>query len=122
MSLLPTVKFVSSNITALKKALRKQYADVKSSHADEALAASFGFKSYAAMLSVLHQVSGSARVVIQSDPSLLLQRLEQFGYRGLRIGVLEKMIWNEPNLEHWRKDEVQQAINRRFVLIAANEQ
>ncbi|MDQ0561281.1 hypothetical protein QO004_003074 [Rhizobium mesoamericanum] len=47
-----TIRLVPSNIAALKKALRNKYPNIRSSHADEALAASVGFKSYAAMLSV----------------------------------------------------------------------
>lgn len=47
-----TIKFSLANVAALKKALRRQYSTVRSAHADEALASSFGFKTYASMLIV----------------------------------------------------------------------
>lgn len=117
-----TIKFAPSNIAALKKALRKQYANVRSSHADEALAASFGFRSYAAMLSVLHQVSGSARLMIQLDAALLLLRLEQLGYNGIPLQALRRLTWEVPYPDRWQDDELQQSLKGRFAPIAANSE
>lgn len=115
-----TIKFSPSNIATLKKALRNQYPKVRSSHADEALAASFGFKSYAAMLAVLNQVSGSARLMVQSDPCLLLLRLDQLGYSGLSLQALRRLTWEVPYPDRWQDDELQQALNGRFAPVAAN--
>ncbi|WP_245308119.1 hypothetical protein [Rhizobium etli] len=66
----------------MKKALRRQYPHIKSSHLDEAIAASFGFNSYAAMRPTLNQVSAHARLVVVIDHLLMLFRLE-----GLDIGA-----------------------------------
>ncbi|KQV32444.1 hypothetical protein ASC97_02290 [Rhizobium sp. Root1203] len=117
-----TIKLAPSNITALKKALRKQYANVRSSHADEALAASLGFRTYAAMLTVLDQVSESARVVIQSDACLLLLRLEQLGYSGLSVRTLRRLTWEAPYPDRWQDDETERSLRERFMPVAANSQ
>ncbi len=50
-----------------KKALRSEYPDIGSSHADEALAASFGFKTHASMLHILRQVDVAARMIVGAD-------------------------------------------------------
>lgn len=80
MFLNPTFIFSSANIAALKKALRSEFPDVGSSHADEALAASFGFKTHAAMLQILRQVDESSRVAIGVDHYRLALRLMELGY------------------------------------------
>ncbi|MFJ6324082.1 MULTISPECIES: hypothetical protein [unclassified Rhizobium] len=76
----PTFIFTFANVAAVKKALRSEFPEVGSSHADEALAASFGFKTYAAMLQVLRQVDESARVAIGVDHYRLALRLLELGY------------------------------------------
>lgn len=116
------VKFTLSNVAALKKALRTRYANIRSSHADEAVAASFGFKTYAAMLVVLHQVNTSARLVIQTDACLLILRLEQLGYSGLSPRALRRMVWEVPYPDPWHEDELERSLRGRFAPIAANSQ
>jgi hypothetical protein len=74
------------------------------------------------MLSVLHQVSGSARLMIQSDPCLLLLRLEHLGYRDLSIETLERLTWEGPYPDPWHSDDVEKALKKRFAPIAANAQ
>ncbi|MGG7537709.1 hypothetical protein [Rhizobium sp. 12,4] len=75
----PSIRFSPANIAALKKALRGQYPHIKSSHLDEAIAASFGFKSYAAMHPALYQLVAYAGLVVESVHLLLLLRLEELG-------------------------------------------
>ncbi len=116
----PTVKFSPANIAAFKKALRKQHQMLRSGHVDEALAAAFGFKSYAAMLHILSQLGGSTRVVIQIDPSLLMLRLEEFGYRGLSLEAIRRLTWDLPFPEAWQGDETEGALRARFRPVAAN--
>ncbi|MBB2713341.1 UNVERIFIED_ORG: hypothetical protein GGE53_005015 [Rhizobium etli] len=112
-----TIKFSSHNIAALKKALRKQYPAIGSSHADEAVAASFGFRTYAAMRGVLQQVSGSARFMVQIDAALLVLRLEELGYSGL---VVQRTIVGAPYPDRWLGDELERSLVRRRIPDAAN--
>ncbi len=88
-----TLRFSSSNIAALKKALRERHPRIGSSHADEALAASFGFKSYAAMTALLRQVGDSARLMIGIDYFLLAIRLNELGYPDISVPDLARFIW-----------------------------
>jgi len=117
-----TIRLALSNIAALQKALRARYPSVRSSHADEALAASLGFKSYAAMLAVLREAGDSARLVVQTDVCLLQVRLEQLGYHGLRTKELQRLIWEAPYPTPWQGDEVEQSLRKRFAPMAANSQ
>lgn len=89
----PSMRFSPSNVATLKKALRRQYPHIKSSHLDEAIAASFGFNSYAAMRPTLHQVSAYARLVVVTDHLLMLLRLEEFGYRNIPRETLHLLVW-----------------------------
>lgn len=115
-----TIKFCPSNIAEMKKALRVQYPNVRSSHADEAIASSFGFRTHAAMLGVLKQIRGSSRLVIQTDPLLLLNRLEQLGYNNVTLHTLRWMTWETPYPERWQDDEIQKSLRKRFIPAAAN--
>lgn len=89
MFLNPTFIFSSANIAALKKALRSEFPEVGSSHADEVLAASFGFKTHAAMLQILRQVDESARMIIAVDHYRLALRLMELGY----ANVSPQKLW-----------------------------
>lgn len=115
-----TIKFSPHNIAALKKALRKRYPAMGSSHADEAIAASFGFRTYAAMRGVLLQVSGSARFMVQIDACLLMLRLEELGYSGLTVQELRRAILETPYPDRWLGDELEQSLVRRRIPDAAN--
>ncbi len=117
-----TIRLPPSNIAVLKKALREKYPNIRSSHADEALAASVGFKSYAALLTVLKQVSDSARLVVQTDASLLHIRLEQLGYGGLVPRDLQRLVWDAKYPDRWEADEVEQSLRKRLAPTAANSQ
>lgn len=115
-----TIKFSPHNLAAFKKALRKRYPAIGSSHADEAIAASFGFRTYAAMRGVLQQVSGSARFIVQIDASLLLMRLEELGYSGLAVQDLRRTILEASYPDQWLGDELEQSLVRRRIPDAAN--
>ncbi len=93
MTFLRTLRFSSSNIAALKKSLREKHPYIGSSHADEALAASFGFNSYAAMLALLRHVGDTTRVMIGLDYFLLAIRLNELGYPNISVSDLGRFVW-----------------------------
>ncbi|NMN74169.1 hypothetical protein AF71_00060450 [Rhizobium sp. 57MFTsu3.2] len=115
-----TIKFSPHNVAALKKALRKRYPAIGSSHGDEAIAASFGFRTHAAMRGVLQQVSGATRLIVQIDASLLMMRLEELGYSGLSVQELRRTILEAPYPDRWLGDELEQSLVRRRIPDAAN--
>ncbi|ANM14400.1 hypothetical protein AMK06_PE00024 (plasmid) [Rhizobium sp. N541] len=90
----PSIRFSPSNVVTLKQALRGQYPHIKSSHFDEAIAASFGFNSYAAMRPALYQLSTYARLIVVTDHLLLLLRLEELGYGNIAPEPSRRLIWN----------------------------
>jgi hypothetical protein len=66
-------------IAALKKALRAEFSDVKSSHLSEALAWSAGFRTHASLLAAM-QGPENDRPFVLLDTARMLARLEQLGY------------------------------------------
>jgi hypothetical protein len=66
-------------IAALKKALRAEFSDVKSSHLSEALAWSAGFRTHASLLAAM-QGPEDDRPFVLLDTARMLARLEQLGY------------------------------------------
>ncbi|MUZ65027.1 hypothetical protein [Agrobacterium vitis] len=115
-----SVRFSPSNIATLKKALRSGYPHIKSSHLDEAIAASFGFKSYAAMRPILHDVSSYAQLVVNTNHLLLLLRLEELGYRDIAAEHLRRLIWKIEFPQAWYDGKVGEAIQERRRPSAAN--
>ncbi|ANL56489.1 hypothetical protein [Rhizobium phaseoli] len=116
----PSMRFSPSNVAALKKALRRQYPHIKSSHLDEAIAASFGFNSYAAMRPTLHQLSAYERLVVVADHLLMLLRLEEVGYRNLPREVLHRLLWNIEFPDERYDSAVEEIIQARRRPAAAN--
>ncbi|GAA3109314.1 hypothetical protein GCM10010520_62290 [Rhizobium viscosum] len=117
-----TIKFAPANIAAFKKALRQRYDTLRSGHADEALAAALGFKSHAAMLHILNQISGSTRMLVQLDACLLLVRLEELGYHEIDLNVVRRMAWEIPYPDPWQDNEIEGTLRGRFRPVAANTQ
>lgn len=115
-----TMKFSQPNVTALKKAILKQYPTFRSSHVDEALAWSFGFRTYASMLAMLRQISGATRLLVQMDAALLQLRLEQLGYSGLDLPLLRRAFTDTQFPDAWVGDELEQSLIRRRLPAAAN--
>lgn len=113
-------RFTPSNVVALKKALRSAYPQIKSSHFDEAIAASFGFNSYAAMRPFLHEVSRYARLVVQADHMLLLLRLEELGYHDFAPEELGRLMWKLKFPERTHDDKIEKAVQDRRRPTAAN--
>jgi hypothetical protein len=114
-------RFTPSNVAALKKTLRTTYTQIKSSHLDEAIAASLGFKSYAAMRPFLHEVSRYARLVVQADHMLLLLRLEELGYHDFGPEELGRLMWWKLKFpESVHDEEVEKVVQERRRPTAAN--
>ncbi|WVT72036.1 hypothetical protein QM996_10855 [Sinorhizobium chiapasense] len=118
----PQVRFSPSNIVALKGSLRDRYPQIKSSHMDEAIAASFGFKSYAAMRPALQQVGSHARLIVIIDHMLLLLRLEELGYRDINVEALRRHMWSIAFPDGWYDHHLEKAVSKRRRPIAANSQ
>lgn len=114
------IKFSQPNVAVLKKAIRRQYPAIRSSHVDEALAASFGFRTYASMLAVLREITGSTRLMVQIDTALLQLRLEQLGYDGLDVPMLRRAVMEAVYPDPWLGDEWEQSLIRRRLPEAAN--
>ncbi|OCP09370.1 MULTISPECIES: hypothetical protein [unclassified Ensifer] len=118
----PQVRFSPSNIAALKKSLRDHYPHIKSSHFDEAIAASLGFKSYAALRPALLQVGSHARLIVVTDHMLLLLRLEELGYRDIDAGNLRQLMWSIAFPDSWYDHHLEKAVTKRRRPTAANSQ
>ncbi|MEY9103794.1 hypothetical protein ABIA24_006767 [Sinorhizobium fredii] len=116
----PTFIFSSANVAALKKALRNEYPDIGSSHADEALAASFGFKTHAAMLHILRQVGDAARMIVGVDHHQLAVRLLELGYLDVSVARLWTFIWKVEFPVRQYDDTSERAIRMRLMPNAAN--
>ena len=62
------------NLAALKSSLLKSFPELKSGHADEAIAAGVGFKTHAALLATL-TAQGSARLNVFFNDKAVGDRL-----------------------------------------------
>jgi len=116
----PTFIFSAANVAALKKALRNEYPNIRSSHADEALAASFGFKTHAAMLIVLRQLDGAARLIVGVDHVQLAVRLAQLGYLHVSAARLWSFVWTIEFPVRQYDDEGERSIRMQLMPDAAN--
>ncbi len=67
------------NFALLKSCLLTIWPSVKSSHADEVIAAYYGFRTYAALRSALP--TETATLTLECQPNALFVRLESLGYR-----------------------------------------
>lgn len=85
--------FTRAHISMLKNAVRDRYPEIRSSHVDEAIAFSFGFDTYAAMLPVLDQAEGTSCMSAQLIPDWFAVRLLQLGYDPLRYSDLRHILW-----------------------------
>ncbi len=108
-----SVRFTPSDVAALKSELRRAFPQIRSSHLDEAISASSGFKTYAAMRPILHNVSGYARLVVNTNHLLLLIRLEELGYRNIDPQELRRVIWTLEVPEGWYDGEAEEAVQTR---------
>jgi len=77
---MPAIPFVSSSITTVKNALRDEFPHVGSAHLSEALAASLGFRTHAALLSALPKS--------ESDPDYILLDDDNFDAKLTALGYL----------------------------------
>lgn len=81
---------ITREIVALfKSSLRTIWPSVKSQHADEAVAAYYGFRTYAALLANLPDAPAVQHVEL--SPKALYERLEGLGYR-MPANQLDRVI------------------------------
>lgn len=74
------ISISTSSLNAVKKALRADFIDEKSSHLAEALAYSLGFNTNAALLNAVDQYANDPPIQTL-DNERFATRLEQFGYQ-----------------------------------------
>jgi hypothetical protein len=74
-----SIPLAESVLASLKKALRTEYPDIKSSHLTEAIAAALGRKSHAAILADLSKQQDSPDYDLLNDEDFD-KRLQEFGY------------------------------------------
>lgn len=74
-----SIQLSESSLAALKKALRKEFPDVRSSHITEALAVALGFRTHAALLAALSTQATDPAIVLLDDARFDI-RLQGFGY------------------------------------------
>lgn len=91
-----SVPFSRDGIAAIKNAIRDQYPEIKSSHADEAIAYGLGFKTYAALLPVVERAEASSCMLVQLVPQWVMARLLELGYDRAATKALQGVLWNPP--------------------------
>ena len=82
------IKLDRDAVALLKRSLRTIWPSVKSSHADEAIAAYYGFRTHAALLSALPKPE--SRYDVELNVDALMSRLDAFGYR-LPVAEFERV-------------------------------
>lgn len=75
-----SIPLKESAVASLKKSLRTEYPDVRSSHLTEALAAALGRNSHAALLADLTKLSDDITDFGLLDDERFDRRLQEFGY------------------------------------------
>lgn len=76
---MPVNDIKRDTVALFKRCLRTIWPTVKSSHADEAIAAYYGFRTHAALLAALPDDAAIHQV--EPRPQALMDRLEELGYR-----------------------------------------
>lgn len=75
--MLPT-QFNGETLAVFKRSLRTVWPEVRSSHADEAIAALCGYRTYASLLPAISQEPDS--LVFEPHPEDMMLRLGELGY------------------------------------------
>lgn len=85
-------------LAVLKTALRDISPAIGSSHADEALAFAFGFRTHAGLLAKFGSLD-DAEIEAEFEPPRLIDRLEQLGY-GFAPPVAQQIsrLWGEASI------------------------
>lgn len=86
--MLPT-QFNGETLAAFKRSLRAVWPEVGSSHADEAIAALCGYRTYASLLYALSQEP--EQLVFEPYPDQLMARLGELGYK-LRPSDFDRVL------------------------------
>lgn len=90
-----SVPLSDSALAAVKKSLRKEYPDVRSSHLSEALAASLGRRTYAALLTDVKAQVNDPEIELLDDVRFDV-RLQAFGYPADREFSFE-LLMDQPD-------------------------
>jgi len=72
----------STSVRSLKSALQDRFPSVKSAHLSEAIAATTGFRTHAALLAYTKNTSAVPLVFLDDKP--FVQRLHELGYPGIK--------------------------------------
>jgi hypothetical protein len=76
---MPAILASRDNLAFIKKELRSALPDIGSSHLSEALAASFGFQTHAALLAVTEK--SKRTLLLNCDATCMTERLVRFGHQ-----------------------------------------
>ena len=77
---MPILLLTDANLRFVKRLLRSRFRAVTSSHLTEALAASLGFRTHAALRAAIAEADPSRPPLAHVDPERLVSRLSDLGY------------------------------------------
>lgn len=86
------VTLAKPNIDCLKKAIRRDYPGITSSHASEAIAFAFGFRTHTALLAAIDAMPPGREGWGWLDGNRLVDRLHQLSYGGVRPHAMFALI------------------------------
>lgn len=92
-----SLRLTASALASLKKSLRSDYPDVRSSHLTEAIAAALGRKSHAALLADISKLNGNVEFELLED-ELFDKRLQDFGYPADTAFNFEMFVGSIPEI------------------------
>lgn len=115
------VPFTHVGIAALKRAIREQCPEVKSSHIDEAIAYGFGFDKYAAMLPVLKEADRNGYLCAEVQWSGLASRLPNFGHDPMALRGLIGVVYGLQTAPHPQAEKRGGGTQRMFKPKPAND-
>jgi hypothetical protein len=89
---MPVFFLTSDNCDFAKRAMRARLPLVKSTHLTEALAAAFGYRTHAALLTALKLSDARRPALVQADPARLTDRLQDLGYEIVDSSSLVEIV------------------------------
>ena len=86
---MPLILASCENLSFLKKSVRTQLPQIKSSHLTESLACALGFRTHAALLAL---TGGQVAPALQVDLVRMAQRLQAFGYAPSELECVTQIV------------------------------